>query len=213
MNLYPHGAQLAAYLLASAVLSAAPGPDMALFLQKTLTGGRAHGFLALAGVMTGALVHTCAAALGLSALIAASAHLYAALRLVGAFYLLYLAYAAVKRGSALKFSATAATPSGLLETYAAGVLINLTNPKVILFYVTFLPQFITPGETQAPARFLALGLGFIVISTFVNALVIAAASGFVAAIRRRPGAVRGVDYLIAAAMSGFAARLLWSSSR
>ena len=209
MSLLPQDGALVAYLVACLALSATPGPDMALFLQKTLTGGRAHGFSALTGVMTGVLIHTVAATLGLSALILAAPPLYEALRLAGAFYLLFLAIDALRRGSKLKLDVDAAAPSDLFETYAMGVLINLTNPKVVLFFVTFLPQFIVSGASYAPARFLALGLGFIVIATLVNAAVIAGAARFVAAIRRRPSAMRLVDYLVAAAMSAFAARLLW----
>jgi len=212
LDLFPHGATLAAYLIACAALGATPGADMALFLQKTLTGGRPHGLTALAGVMTGAFAHTCAAALGLSALIAASATLYDALKIVGALYLLYLAFSALRHGSALRVDG-GPVETTLRSTYAKGVLINLTNPKIVLFYVTFLPQFIEAGASHAPARFLALGLGFMVIATLINLVVILVASQFVAAVRRRPQALRWLDYGVAAVMSGFAARLLWTHGR
>ena len=213
MSLLPEAPVLAAYAGACIVLAATPGPDMALFLQRTLGLGRAHGFAALAGVMTGVLVHTFAAALGLSALIATSASLYDALKIVGALYLLYLAYGALRHGTALKLEAAKAARTPLKATYASGVLINLTNPKIILFFVTFLPQFIDAGDPDAGRRLFVLGLGFVVIAAAVNAAFILAASQFVAAARRRPGALRAFDYAVAALMGGFAARLLWSRAR
>ncbi len=213
MSLLPETPVVAAYAGACVVLAAAPGPDMALFLQKTLGLGRVHGFSALAGVMTGVLVHTFAAALGLSALIAASGRLYDALKVVGALYLLYLACGALRHGTAMKPESAEAARTKLSATFASGVLINLTNPKIILFFVTFLPQFIDPGDPDARGRLFALGLGFVVIATLVNGAVILAAHQFVTAARRRPEALRGFDYAVAALMGGFAARLLWTRTR
>ena len=213
MDLLPHGATLAAYLVACVALSLTPGPDMALYLQRTLVGGRAHGWAALAGGMMGALIHTSAVALGLSALIAASATLYNGLKWIGALYLAYLAYGALSHGSALRLEGEAPAPAKLSQSLATGALINLTNPKVILFYVTFLPQFMDADAPAAPLRLLALGLGFIAIAGPINALIIALAARFLAALRRRPRALRLLDYLVATVMGGFAVRLLWAEAR
>jgi threonine/homoserine/homoserine lactone efflux protein len=199
---------LLAYFAACALLAATPGPDMALFLQKTLGGGRPHGFAALAGAMTGILAHTFAAALGLSALIAASSGLYGALKIVGALYLLWLAYRALRVGSALRFEARGAASATLTRTYLTGVLINLTNPKIVLFFVTFLPQFIDVGDVSPAPKFFFLGFAFVAIAATVNAIVILIAARFVAAARRNPRAVRLFDFAIAGVMGAFAARLL-----
>ena len=213
MSLIPEAPVLAAYAGACVVLAATPGPDMALFLQKTLSLGRAHGFSALAGVMTGVMVHTFAAALGLSALIATSARLYDALKIVGAVYLLYLAWRSIRHGTALKVDVGGAERTKLTATFGSGVLIDLTNPKMVLFFVTFLPQFVDAGDPDASRRLFALGLGFVAVTTLVNGAVILAAARCVAAARRSPGALRAFDYAVAALMSGFAARLLWSRAR
>src|SRR5271168_3753645 len=93
MSFLPSPGVLSAFCAAGVLLAATPGPDMALFLSRTLGGGRAHGMAAL-------LVHTCAAALGLSALLAASTRAYDAVKIAGALYLLYLAYGALRHGSA-----------------------------------------------------------------------------------------------------------------
>jgi threonine/homoserine/homoserine lactone efflux protein len=202
-----------AYTVACVVLAATPGPDMALFLQKTLSGGRSHGFAALAGAMTGILAHTFAAALGLSALIAASAKLYGALKIVGALYLLYLAYGAIRHGSALRLETQGGASSSLARTYLKGVLINLTNPKIVLFFVTFLPQFIEAGDPAATRKFFFLGAAFVVIGAAVNAGIILVAARFVAAARASPRAIRVFDYGVASVMGAFAARLLIAQGR
>jgi threonine/homoserine/homoserine lactone efflux protein len=204
---------LIAYGAACALLAATPGPDMALFLQKTLGGGRSHGFAALAGAMTGVLAHTFAAAVGLSALIAASSRLYGALRIVGALYLLWLAYGALRHGSAMKLTARDGPSASLTKTYLTGVLINITNPKIILFFVTFLPQFIDVGDASAAQKFFFLGASFVAIGTLVNGLLVLIAARFVAAARANPRAIRIFDFGVAGVMSAFAARLLIAEGR
>ena len=203
----------AAYLAACLILAATPGADMALFLSRTLAGGRAQGFAAQAGASVGLIVHTFAAALGLSALLAASAEAYEAVKIAGALYLLWLAWRAIRHGSALKLKADAPARGGLRGAFANGLLINLTNPKIVLFFVTFLPQFISASDPHASAKLFVLGLGFIAITTAVNAIIILVAGRFVAAAKRNPRALRLFDYGFAALMSAFAARLVWTEAR
>ena len=203
----------AAYIAACVILAATPGADMALFLSRTLTGGRAQGFAAQAGASVGLIVHTFAAALGLSALLAASSEAYETVKIVGALYLLWLAWRAIRHGSALKLKTDAPARGGLRGAFANGLLINLTNPKIVLFFVTFLPQFISATDPHASAKLFVLGLGFIAITTAVNAIVILVAGRFVAAAKRNPCALRLFDYGFAALMSAFAARLVWVEAR
>jgi threonine/homoserine/homoserine lactone efflux protein len=203
----------AAYVLACFILAATPGADMALFLSRTLAGGRAQGFAAQAGASVGLVVHTFAAALGLSALLAASAEAYEAVKIAGALYLLWLSFRAIRHGSALKLKAGAPARGGLRGAFMNGLLINLTNPKIVLFFVTFLPQFISASDPHASAKLFALGLGFIAITTAVNAIVILVAGRFFAAAKRNPRALRLFDYAFAALMSAFAARLVWAEAR
>jgi threonine/homoserine/homoserine lactone efflux protein len=213
MTFVPSPTVLLAFAAASVLLAATPGPDMALFLSRTLGGGRGHGFAALAGAMTGLLAHTCAAALGLSALLAASAHAYDAVKLAGALYLLYLAYGALRHGAALRLEGQGGSRGGLAGSYLTGLLINLTNPKIVLFFVTFLPQFIDVGEAGASQKFFFLGLEFIAIGVAVNCAVILVASRFVAAARANPRAIRWFDYGFAGLMGAFAARLALAGGR
>ncbi len=213
MHALPSIPLLIGFVAASALLAVTPGPDMALFLSRTLAGGRPHGYAALAGAMSGLLVHTFAAALGLSALLAASARAYDAVKIAGALYLLYLAWGALRHGAALRLDARGGVSGGLTGSYLKGLLINLTNPKIILFFVTFLPQFIDVGDPRAGGEFFILGFSFIVIGAILNAAIIAVASRFVAAAKANPRAIRWFDYGFAGLMGAFAARLIASGAR
>ena len=213
MSLFPSPGLFAAFVAASVLLALTPGPDMALYLARTFGGGRTHGFAALLGAMSGVIVHTFAAALGLSALIAASARAYDAVKIVGALYLLYLAWGALRSGAALKLEAGGGAAGTLGGAYVTGLLINLTNPKIILFFVTFLPQFIDVGDPDPSRKLFVLGFSFIVIGGLVSAAIIAVAGRFVAAARANPRAVRWFDYGFAGLMGAFAARLILGAAR
>lgn len=213
VNLFPSPGLFAAFVVASILLGLTPGPDMALYLSRTFGGGRSHGFAALFGAMSGVIVHTFAAALGLSALIATSARAYDAVKIVGALYLLYLAWGALRHGAALRLEARGSAAQSLGASYLAGMLINLTNPKIILFFITFLPQFIDAGDPDPARKLFVLGFSFIVIGGVVSAAIIAVASRFVAAARANPRAMRWFDYGFAGLMSAFAARLILGAAR
>ena len=185
---------------------------MALFLSRTLAGGRTQGFAAQAGANVGLVFHTFAAALGLSALLAASSEAYEAVKIGGALYLLWLAWRAVRHGSVLQLKTDASARGGVRGAFANGLLINLTNPKIVLFFVTFLPQFISARDPHASMKLFVLGFGFIAITTVVNAIVVLVAGHFVAAAKRNPRALRIFDYGFAALMGAFAGRLIWGET-
>ncbi|MEL6872733.1 MAG: LysE family translocator, partial [Pseudomonadota bacterium] len=193
MQAVPPGEVLLAYTVACAVLFLTPGPDMSLFLAKTLSGGRASGIAAMAGAATGCLVHTMLAVLGLSAVIAASPNAFYALKVVGALYLLWLAIDAIRNGSVLTVQGQVRRSSHL-KSYLTGVGINLTNPKIVLFFVTFLPQFISAGDPQAPQKLLFLGLYFVVFSFPLATALILVADRFIAFVRENPKALRALDF-------------------
>ena len=213
MNFLPSPSVLLAFTAAGLLLAATPGPDMALFLSKTLSGGRRFGFAALGGALAGLFVHACFAALGLSALLAASSQAYAAVKLVGAVYLLWLAYGALRHGSALRLDGSGRGGGSLRATFLAGLGINLTNPKIIIFFVTFLPQFIEAGDPDASGKFLFLGLYFLCLGGAFCSGLIVVASRFVAAAKAHPRALRAFDYGFAGLMGAFAARLIFAQGR
>jgi threonine/homoserine/homoserine lactone efflux protein len=162
-----------AFLLAAWVLILTPGPDMLFVIGQTLSGGAARGWAALLGILTGALVHVTLAVSGVAALLAASPALFEALRILGALYLLWLAWGALRaawRGAA---AMRPAAPAG--RAYRDGLVTNLTNPKVVLFFLAFLPQFVDPGRGPAWLQMALLGPLVPLMSVPVFALLIAGA--------------------------------------
>jgi threonine/homoserine/homoserine lactone efflux protein len=208
----PEAATLLAYTAACVVLFATPGPDMSLFLSQTIAGGRRAGLAAMAGAMVGCCLHSLVAALGVSALIAASATAFTVLKVVGALYLLWLAIDAIRRGSALALAGRRPAPS-LWRTFLLGLGINLTNPKVVLFFVTFLPQFVSVSDPHASGKLLVLGFYFVLVSLPLAIAMVLLADHFVAALTRRPGVVRALDYSFAAVFALFAIRIAILPSR
>jgi threonine/homoserine/homoserine lactone efflux protein len=184
---------------------------MTLFLGKAVTRGRAAGMAAMLGASTGLLFHTMLAALGLSALLAASATAFLVLKVAGALYLLWLAVQAIRHGSGLKLEA-AGPPAGekLSRVWAKGLAVNLLNPKVIMFFLTFLPQFIDAHDPHAAGKLLFLGLFFVAICTPLCALMVVFASQFSELLKRSPRIMRGVDWLFAGVFSAFAVKLLFT---
>jgi len=212
MSLVPDPHVLLAFTLAAVVLIVTPGPDMALFLGQTLTAGRTRGFAAMFGVTTGVVLHSLLAAFGLSALLAASAVAFTALKIAGVGYLLWLAIGALRHGSAFSLRQEPAARRPLGQVYLMGLGCNLLNPKIIMFFLTFLPQFVSISDPHADAKLLFLGLYFNVLAVPICALLILLAERFTAAIRRSPRATRAVDWLFAGLMGTFAVRLLlWRS--
>ncbi len=208
----PSLATLAAFSLAAVALTLTPGPDMTLFLGQTVANGRRAGFMSMAGASSGIVVHSLAAAIGLSALIAASPQAFEVLKWVGAAYLAYLAYEVLRHGSGLTGDGPAKS-SSLRKAYMKGLTINLLNPKIILFFVTFLPQFVSPTDPHASGKLMFLGLFFLVIAIPMVIPMILGAERISGFLRRSKRATRIFDWLFAGVMGGFALKLLATQAR
>lgn len=214
MSFLPDATVLAAFTLAAIILIITPGPDMTLFISKALTQGRAAGFAAMLGASTGLVVHTLLAAFGLSALLAASPTAFFAVKIVGAAYLVWLAVQAVRRGSALTLEVKRDGPRrGLAQVWLTGLGINLLNPKIVLFFVTFLPQFVTAGDPHARGKLVFLGLYFVALSLPMTGAMIAAAERFSAALKRSPRVMRAMDWTFAGVMGGFALKIMTAATK
>jgi len=210
MTVIPDLNVLLAYAAAATILVITPGPDMTLFLGQTLTGGRARGLAAYLGASAGLVVHTMLAAFGLSALLAHSATAFGALKIAGVVYLAWLAIDALRRGAALTLAPGAANPQPLGRVFLMGVAINLLNPKIIMFFLTFLPQFVSASDPHAGGKLMFLGLYFIALAVPICFVLILGAERFMNAIRRSPRVMRAIDYLFASLMGAFAVRLLFA---
>jgi threonine/homoserine/homoserine lactone efflux protein len=208
MTFLPGLETLLAFTAASFVLIFTPGPDMTLFLGQTLSGGRARGFAAMLGAFSGIIIHTCLAGFGLSAILAASATAFTAVKIAGAGYLLWLAANALRHGSALALRPQGGARRSLAQVYLMGIGVNLLNPKIVMFFLTFLPQFVSASDPDAGAKLLFLGFYFNLLGVPACAGLIFFAERFTSAIRRSPRAMRVIDWLFAGIMGAFALRLL-----
>jgi threonine/homoserine/homoserine lactone efflux protein len=200
---------LAAYLLAVLVLIATPGPDMVFAVGQTLAGGPRRGWAATGGIMLGACCHVALAAAGVSAAIAASPGLFDLLRLAGAAYLLWIGAQAL--GASLNGGSLLIRPgdprAGLAAAFRQGLLTNLTNPKVGLFFLAFLPQFVDPGRAPVWLQMLILGPLLPVLALPAYWALIAGA-GRVAEALRAGRAGRWLEAAAGALFLGLGLRLL-----
>jgi threonine/homoserine/homoserine lactone efflux protein len=202
-----------AFALATLVLAVTPGPDMALQLSRAINYGRAHGVFACLGAMTGIMVHTTLVAFGISVLIIAAPPAFLALKLAGAVYLLFLAWRAIVHGGGLHLAAAAKTPPTLWQSYLTGVGINLLNPKVVLFFVTFLPQFVDAHDPAATGKLFFLGAEFVLLSIPPGVATVLAAEWLAGAFRRSRWVERALNWSFAGIFTGFAVTILTAQAR
>jgi threonine/homoserine/homoserine lactone efflux protein len=207
MNFLPDLTTLLTYSVASILLFITPGPDMSLWLSRTIGSGRAAGVAAMVGTNLGCVVHTLLAAFGVSALIAASQTGFFILKIIGAVYLLWLAFDAIRNGSSLNVKATEGGKASVLSSFLMGITVNLTNPKVVLFFITFLPQFVSASDPDVTGKLLFLGLYFVLINTPLAFLVILGAEKLVGWLKSRPKVLRGIDYSFAGVFAFFAFKI------
>jgi threonine/homoserine/homoserine lactone efflux protein len=190
------------FAAASVVLIAIPGPDQALIVRNALVRGRAAGMQTMFGGATGLLVHSTAAALGISALLAASATAYTALKLAGVAYLLYLGVRMLR--AAGRADADEVEPVRG-RAFSQGLLSNAMNPKVALFFLTFLPQFLPDHGPRLPAA--------IAMAAVFEVLYLAWFTGTIAIVEvvgdwlRRPRARAWMERVSGSTLIGFGARL------
>ena len=193
-----------AFVGAATLIVLLPGPDTLVVVRSILRGGRRQGILTALGNLTGLTVWVLAAALGIAALLRASEVGYTVLRVVGALYLVFLGIQAFRTRGAV-----AEEPRGrgaLLGTgFRAGVLTNLLNPKVGVFFVTFLPGFVPEG-TSVPWMTVAFGAIFVALTALYWVLLLAV-SGTVTSWMNEPRIRRRLDVATAAVLVAFGARL------
>ena len=146
------------FLAAGILLNLTPGPDTAFILGRTLTGGRRAGIASALGISVGSIFHTCATAVGLSAFLATSAWAFTAIKCVGACYLIYLGVRMLWQRQVAFSIGGPAVATSFSSAFRQGVITNVFNPKVALFFLAFLPQFIDPSRGSPALQVVALGL-------------------------------------------------------
>jgi threonine/homoserine/homoserine lactone efflux protein len=185
----PELTTLLLFAAACTALIAIPGPNAIYIAARSLSQGRSAGVASALGVETGTLVHIAAATVGLSAVVASSATAFDAIRYLGAAYLVLLGIRAL-RGGGQHADAAERERSSLRRDFAEGVLVNVLNPKVALFFLAFLPQFTDPAAGPVATQTLVLGAVMFVIALAADLLYALGADALGARLRRRPGAAR-----------------------
>lgn len=213
MTFIPDPTVILAFAVATIVLAITPGPDMALQLSRAINYGRAHGLAAMFGAMAGIMVHTTLVAFGISVLIIAAPPLFLALKIAGAVYLLWLAYQAIVHGGGLRIAEAAKKPPTVWQSFATGLGINLLNPKVVLFFVTFLPQFVDAHDAGATGKLFFLGAEFVLLSIPLGIATVFAAEWLAAAFKRTKWMERALNWSFAAIFTAFAATILTAQAR
>ena len=194
------------FAAASIALALAPGPDNVFVLTQSALHGPRAGLLVTLGLATGLLVHTAAVALGVAAVFESSALAFDALKFAGAAYLLYLAWGAFRAGAErLPEGATPLLGAGRL--YRRGIVMNVTNPKVAIFFLAFLPQFADPVRGPVPLQVLLFGVVFIVCALGVFSAIAWGAGRLGGWLRRSPGAQVAMNRVAGAVFVGLALRL------
>lgn len=212
------------FVASAAALCLTPGIDTVYILTRTVAGGRREGLASALGINTGLLVHTVLVAAGLSLVLAASSVAFGAIKIAGAAYLAVMgvrnivssagAFAVdggtedcgAGAGAAGTAGAPRATTHPLWQTYVQGVLTNVLNPKIILFFLALLPQFVTVPNEHGPLPFLALGCTYAVLSTAWTVVIVLIAAPFARLLRKSERAARltsvfsGIIYIILGAM-------------
>jgi RhtB (resistance to homoserine/threonine) family protein len=154
------------FVVAAIILNLTPGVDTLYILTRSVAQGRRAGLVSVAGIMTGCVVHVLSAAFGLSLILSASAAAFTTIKWAGAFYLIFLGIKTLmNKQTAFETADRKFAPKDLVVIYRQGVITNVLNPKVALFFLSFLPQFINPHAVQGPLPFLVLGCTFLVTSS------------------------------------------------
>ncbi len=156
------------FLTAAVLLNISPGPDMAFILGHTMKSGTRAGFSAVFGIWTGACIHVLLTAFGLSAILAASAIAFSTVKWVGAVYLVWLGIQALRSKGGGGFARAAGETLGWRRIYRQGVLVSLLNPKVAIFFLAFLPQFVVDGAGPAWLQLAVHGGLIIVVAFFIE---------------------------------------------
>ncbi len=174
------------FLTVAALLNLSPGPDIAFILGQTVRGGRKSGFAAMLGIWTGAFGHVLMAAAGLSVILATSAVAFSIVKWAGAAYLIWLGIAALRSDGGSFISDNVESSPDFSPIYKQGVFVGLLNPKVAVFFLAFLPQFVVAGAGPVWAQLFLHGCLIIIVAAFIEPPLVIAGDKLTATLRGNP---------------------------
>lgn len=205
---------LALFIVAGLILNITPGPDNIYIIGRSIQLGWRGGAAAALGIGSGCLVHVLGAALGLSAIIATSSVAFTAVKLTGAAYLIYVGVTMLlSRKQSLNMDVAQDNVASLREVFWQGALTNILNPKIALFFLAFLPQFVAADAPSKPLAFLILGLIFVFNGTLWCLGVAAFAAKVGGVIKRSQNALKWIDRALGGLFVALGVRLALSEAR
>jgi threonine/homoserine/homoserine lactone efflux protein len=203
----PEFHDLKIFALAALLMVLTPGPNMIYLISRSICQGRAAGVISLFGVIVGFLFHMTCAIIGLTAMFLAVPFAYTVVKLLGAAYLLWLAWGALS-GASSPFDPKQLAPDSPARLFRMGLLTNVLNPKVAVFYMSLFPQFIHPERGSIITQSITLGLTQCAISFTVNFVIVMTASAVCAFFKSSPGWLRLQKWVMGLTLSGLAVRVL-----
>lgn len=198
------------FMAAALALNLSPGPSILYILSRSVGQGREAGLVSVLGLATATLTHAVATALGLSTLFLYSPLTFAIVKYLGAAYLIYLGVSTLLSRGTFYAAATTAIPSSLAMVYRQGVVTDLLNPKVALFFISFLPQFVDPSAGSPTLQILLFGLLFHVTGVPVNLLVALAGGHLATLLALRPSFARIQNWISGTVLVALGLRLALS---
>ncbi|MGX4640421.1 LysE family translocator [Massilia sp. SYSU DXS3249] len=202
--------QFLGFLLAAILLTASPGPDNLMVLGLGMSKGRKQGMVFGLGCALGCLSHTFLAVIGVSAVIAASPAAFTALRVGGGLYLVWLGIGALRSQGGQSAARAGAPAQSLRSLFTKGLLANAINPKVVLFFLSLLPQFVIPANGNVPGQMLALGVTFTLQAAILFGLLGYFAGAVGGWLERKPGAGKWLDRLAGGVFIALGVKLIVS---
>ena len=203
------------FVIAVFLLNVTPGPDTAYIVGRSVAQGRGAGLMSALGISTGCCVHSLACAFGLTALLAASATAFTVIKFVGALYLMYLGVRLIftkpAAAEAAGVTRAAGAPKSLRQLFLQGFWTNVLNPKVVLFFVSFFPQFVTTGSDHKALAFLTLGAVFVVMTMVWNSFVAWIAGSVTQRFSGKSAVKRWLDRGVGSAFVGLGIKLATAS--
>lgn len=209
----PSPASWLAFALVAFGMALTPGPNMIYLISRSLSQGRAAGFMSLAGVAAAFIVYMLSAALGLTALMVAAPLAYDVLKFAGAGYLAYLAWQAIKPGGRAPFEARELPKDSPRKLVAMGFLTNLLNPKAAVLYLTLLPQFVDDGRSDVLMQSVILGFTQIAASMVCNGAAILGAGSISVFLASRPRWATAQRWFMGTVLGGLAIRMATEARR
>ncbi|WJF90135.1 LysE family translocator [Paraburkholderia bonniea] len=200
------------FLLAVFLLNVTPGPDTAYIVGRSVAQGRSAGLMSALGISAGCCVHALACAFGLTALLAASPTAFTVIKFAGAIYLVYLGIRLILTRAPAASGPAGAAPlasgyKSLRQLFLQGFWTNVLNPKVVLFFISFFPQFVSTTSTHKTLAFLTLGVVFVIMSMAWNSFVAWIAGSVTHRFSSKPGAKKWLDRGVGGAFVGLGVKL------